>query len=131
VDLTNKNRSALAIAAECARVEHADITLLHVVERIDHFPAEKLRGFYEKLEAVARRKMSRLAAQLSKEGVKVKLVLLRGNRAHAIVTYAEMNAVDLIIVSSHPPTTANAAENWGTISYKVALLAACPVLLAK
>ncbi len=131
VDLTAKNHRALDIAAECAGAEHGQVTLLHVIERINHLPFAKLRRFYETLERSARRKMARMANRLARAGVDVRLVILRGNRAADIVTHAIVTGVDLIVVSSHAPTSRTAVENWGTISYKVALLAPCPVLLVK
>jgi universal stress protein A len=54
-----------------------------------------------------------------------------GNRTRETVRYAEQNQVDLIIMKSHKVDLEDRAQGWGTISYKVSILAQCPVLLVK
>jgi nucleotide-binding universal stress UspA family protein len=54
-----------------------------------------------------------------------------GRRAGEIVQYAAANEVDLIVLASHRVNPSRIARDWGTISYKVGILAQCPVLLVK
>jgi universal stress protein A len=58
-------------------------------------------------------------------------VLVRGRRAEEIVKYAEAHEVDLIVLASHRVKPSLVDRDWGTISYKVGILAQCPVLLVK
>ena len=52
-------------------------------------------------------------------------------RAAEIVKYASRNEVDLIVLSSHRIEKIHPAEGWATISYRVAILAHCPVMMVK
>ena len=58
-------------------------------------------------------------------------VLVRGRPAEEIVKYATSNEVDLIVLASHRVNPSLVNRDWGTISYKVGILAQCPVLLVK
>ena len=51
--------------------------------------------------------------------------------AEAIVKYAAANEVDLIVLASHRVKPSRVDRDWGTMSYKVGILAQCPVLLVK
>ena len=54
-----------------------------------------------------------------------------GKRAETIVRYAEERGMDLIVLSSHKVDRDHPALGWGTISYRIAIVARCPVLLVK
>ena len=54
-----------------------------------------------------------------------------GKRAEAVVLYAEEKGMDLIVLSSHKVDRDHPALGWGTISYRIAIVARCPVLLVK
>jgi len=54
-----------------------------------------------------------------------------GNRAPEIVRYAVEAGIDLIVLKSHRIDLQNPSAGWGTVSYKVGILAQCPVLLVK
>jgi hypothetical protein len=51
-----------------------------------------------------------------------------GKRGEEIIRAAVQEEVDLIILSSHK---VDAAQSWGTLSYKIAVLSPYPVLLVK
>ena len=57
--------------------------------------------------------------------------ILYGNRANEIVRFAHENDIDLIVLSSHRIDAATEALGFGTISYKVGILAHCPVMMVK
>lgn len=57
--------------------------------------------------------------------------VLLGTRVETLVQYTHEHDVDLVVMQSHPVDPADPARGWNTISYKVALLAPCPVLLVK
>jgi universal stress protein A len=48
-----------------------------------------------------------------------------------IIRFTEEQAVDLVVLSSHPVGKDSGIEGWGTISYKVGMLCSCPVMLVK
>jgi nucleotide-binding universal stress UspA family protein len=129
VDFTPKNRRALRLAVEMARPERATITLLHVIERIELVPDAELRGFYQKLEGLARRQLAAMAASLAKRGCTVRQRTLRGSRVAEIVKSAA--SMDLVMLASHRVSPRRLPRGWDTLSYRVAVLAPCPVLLVK
>jgi nucleotide-binding universal stress UspA family protein len=61
----------------------------------------------------------------------VESVVVYGRRAEGIVDFAAAHDVDLIVLASHRVDPSMANRDWGTISYKVGILAQCPVLLVK
>jgi nucleotide-binding universal stress UspA family protein len=131
MDLSPRNTRSLTAAIELARLSGARVTLLHVVQRIDDFPARELRSFYRKLETAAEEKIARAAQRFGANGVEVEGVVLIGVPAREIVRYAAGRKVDLIVMSSHRVAPGRSGEGWGTTSYKVALLCSCPILLVK
>jgi nucleotide-binding universal stress UspA family protein len=131
VDLTAKNRSALAAAGELAGRSAGEICLLHVVETIEDVPYEELSDFYARLEARAHTAMEPLAAGLRDDGLAVSRRVAYGKRAPEIVRFADEWGAELILLSSHRIDPDAPQVPWATISYRVALLARCPVLLVK
>lgn len=129
VDLTPKNRAAIEIAADlCA--PSGKITLLHVIEAID-LPWEEVEDFYLDLEERARRELDAMAAPLRDAGTAHDQVVVYGHRAEEVVKYADDEGYGLIVLSSHKLDPDNPGAGWATLSYKVAILARCPVLLVK
>ncbi|MFL6290864.1 MAG: universal stress protein, partial [Thermoanaerobaculia bacterium] len=57
--------------------------------------------------------------------------VIYGKRAEAIVRHAEEREVDLIVLSSHKVDRDHPALGVGAISYRIAIVARCPVLLVK
>ena len=138
VDFTDKNEAALTSAAEIAGRARGDeggngaeITLLHVIETIEHIDFEEMADFYRGLETRAAAKLFALEERLKKDGSAVRHDLIYGKRAETIVRYAEDHAMDLVILSSHQVDREHPALGWGTISYRVAIVVRCPVLLVK
>jgi nucleotide-binding universal stress UspA family protein len=129
VDFTPKNRRSLRVAAELARQAGATITLLHVIEKVELVPDRELRGFYRKLEARARRQLAAMADALAEKGCTVRRRILRGSRVAEIVRSAA--GMDLVLLASHRLGRRRPHRGWGTLSYRVAILAPCPVLLVK
>jgi universal stress protein A len=105
------------------------ITLFHVIETVEGLQFGDLTDFYDRLERRARAEMTRLARGAS--AVRVEAVVVYGRRAEEIVKFATANDVDLIVLASHRVNPSRVNRDWGTISYKVGLLAQCPVLLVK
>jgi nucleotide-binding universal stress UspA family protein len=131
VDLTDKNAPAIAVAAKLARQNRGRVILVHVIATVRNIPLKEMKDFYKRLEKDARQKMSALATRLGQEEITVEQEIIYGNRTEEIVKYADVNRIDLIILSSHKVNPNYPGEGWGTISYKVAILSNRPVLLVK
>lgn len=130
VDLTEKNRRAVEVARDLALETDGGVTLLHVIETLD-LPFEELEDFYRQLEEKAEAVMGRLAEPVRRAGVGVQERVVYGKRAEEVVGWAQRDDVDLIILSSHRVDLEDPGAGWATLSYKVAILAQCPVLLVK
>jgi nucleotide-binding universal stress UspA family protein len=131
VDLTDMHQPALDIAARLAKENDGEVTLLHVVEVIGEVWATEDREFYTRLEQMARDHLAQLGHALEERGVPRREEVVFGNRAPEIVRYAGEAGVDLIVLKSHRIDLQNPAVGWGTVSYKIGILAQCPVLLVK
>ena len=134
IDFTEKNEAALTSAIEIAGRgdgEGCEVTLLHVIEIIEHISFEEMAEFYRGLETRAEARLFALEERLRDAGVRARHDVVYGKRAETIVRYAEDHATDLVILSSHKVDRDHPALGWGTISYKLAIVVRCPVLLVK
>ena len=132
VDFTEKNRQAIDVAVDIARVRHGQVILLHVIEMIAGTTRHgELKAFYDELEQRAEAKCQELIASTATAGVPLTCAIRFGERVQTILAFVEENQVDLIVMSSHRLDPENPTAGWGTISHKVAILAPCPVLLVK
>lgn len=138
VDFTEKNEAALRVAVESAGPKAeggedsaSEVTLLHVIEIIEHIDFQEMEGFYRGLEARATAKMFALEERFRAAGARVRHEVVFGKRAETIVRYAEEHDADLIVLSSHKVDREHPALGWGSISYRIAIVANCPVLLVK
>lgn len=131
VDFTPKNERALARARQLAELADGEVTLVHIVETLEDELDADLASFYRKLEAKAEERMTQSLAGLGEGGFSKRSAVVLGHRARAIADFAENEKVDLIVLSSHRVDPDRPGSDWMTISYKVAILARCPVLLVK
>jgi nucleotide-binding universal stress UspA family protein len=131
LDFTDQNEPAIAIAIETARRDGAEVTLLHVIETIDHMDFEEMSDFYRRLEARAAAKLAVLTERFAAAGVRARYEIVFGKRAQSILQQAVSDKTDLIVLSSHRVDREHPALGLGTISYQVAIIARCPVLLVK
>ena len=131
VDLTDVHQPALDIAARLAKGNDGEVTLLHVIEVIAEMWAAEDRDFYTRLEQRARDYLARLGHALETRGVPRREEVVFGSRAPEIVRYAMETGIDLIVLTSHRIDLQHPSAGWGTVSYKVGILAQCPVLLVK
>ena len=130
-DLTERTEKALELAARLAVSSTCRVTLLHVVETIDGLPFDEIKDVYGRLERKARTAMARLTRHAPAPAAPVTPEVVFGRRAEEIVKFAAANGVDLIVLASHRVNPSMVNRDWGTISYKVGILAPCPVLLVK
>lgn len=130
VDLTPKNLSAVEVARDLARASGGEVVLLHVIEVLD-LPFEELREFYDRLQARAIAHMDGLSGALRTAGVPFEAHVLYGDRTEKILHFAEETDADLIVMDSHRVEPGRPGRGPTTISYRVAIVAECPVLLIK
>ncbi len=137
LDFTEKNDPAIDVATGLAAASASRVTLLHVIEALEGTPSEDVDGFYETLEARARKKLARLRTDFEHlhpgagPGT-TEIAITLGNRAREIVRFAADSEVDLIVMSSRPMgSEGGSPKHWPTISHKVAMVAPCPILLVR
>ena len=130
VDLTDKHGPALEAAADMAAQAAGTVTLLHVIETITGASREEEKGFYDRLEKAARDHLGRLSHRL-KSGPSRRTEILYGNRVAEVVQYARETGADLVVLTAPVFDPANPAASWGSLSYRISLLAPCPILLVK
>jgi nucleotide-binding universal stress UspA family protein len=128
VDLSEKSSGAVDAACRLAAVTQGEVTLLHVIETIEHLDFDEMRSFYEKLEKKAEAGLRRLADPAPHKGVSMQTETVYGKRARSIIEFAAKRKMDLIVLNSHPIQT---GAGFPSISYEVGILASCPVLLLK
>ena len=131
VDFTLKNEAGLNTALDLARGKDVKVTLLHVIETIEHVEFEEMADFYRGLETRAAAKLYGMEERFKQALVPVYHEILYGKRAETIVHYAEERETDLIVLSSHQVDRDHPALGVGAISYRIAIVARCPVLLVK
>jgi nucleotide-binding universal stress UspA family protein len=135
VDFTDKNEPALAAALQTAGhadpAQRGEVELLHVIETIEHIGFEEMADFYRGLETRATARLFALQDRFKEAGITVRHEILFGKRAETIVHHAADRGVDLIVLSSHKVDREHPALGLGTISYRIAIVAGCPVLLVK
>ena len=130
-DFLDDDQHALDIAARLCSMDNGKISLLHVIEVIQNTTFEEFEDFYSGLEKRSFNGLNGIIDRLDAKKITVEPRVVYGNRTREIVRYGEENSVDLIIMKSHKVDLEERSQGWGTISYKVSILAQCPVLLVK
>jgi universal stress protein A len=131
LDLTDKHEGALRRAQELVSPAGGEITMLHVVERIPGLEAQEDKEFYGRLEKSARKHLQRLGRQVSAGVNPAQIETRLGNRAGEVVRFAQEAGCDLIVLTCPKFDPESPALSWGSMSWKISLLANCPVLLVK
>jgi universal stress protein A len=130
-DLTPRDAKALEVALTLCADENGRVTLVHVIETIDNADGDEFQPFYDRLEQRAGAEMLEIIGRMESGEGNIHTRILFGKRVREIVRFADENEVDLIVLSSHRIERTEPAEGWATISYRVAILAHCPVLMVK
>ena len=131
IDMSDRHQQALDVALELAGRTGGEVVLLHVIEVIAGSTMEEERDFYGRLERAARKHLDHLGARLGHRQVPWSAEVLFGNRVPEIARNAREIGADLIVLTSPRPDPNNPVAGWGSLSYRVSLLAPCPVLLVK
>jgi len=132
VDLTERSVPAVDAAFSLAQQMGAEVILLHVIETIEHVQIEEMKPFYERLAISARKGLQEFSDRFEAEDLPVDRALIYGHRTDDIIEFAIQRQADLIIMASHRIDPARPGGHaWSSISYSVAILSPCPVLLVK
>lgn len=132
LDFTAKNRSAVDVAVELAKVNEARVTLLHVIEPLESVAEDAdIRDFLERCTQKAEAELERYSQIFETAGLAVEFKTRKGHRPAEIVQFANEHDVDLIIMSSHPLDPEHPVRSLATVSYQVSVGAVCSVLLVK
>ncbi|MBN2060304.1 MAG: universal stress protein [Deltaproteobacteria bacterium] len=130
-DLTEKSEKAFDIAVSIALNYKSDISLLHVIESIDGVEDSEFNAFYDKLTNRAYKTLEKMASRYQEKDITINKDVILGKRVAEIIHFANEREIDLIILSSHKIEDFSSGEGWATISYKVGILATCPVMMVK
>jgi nucleotide-binding universal stress UspA family protein len=131
LDFTERDRATLKMALLVAEASRAFTTLLHVVYAPDETATRDLRAFYSELSEKGHAKLVQKTAPFRKKHLQVAVSVLVGRPLEEILAFTRDDATDLIVLSSHAVDPGRPAPGWNTLSYQVAALCGCPVLLAK
>jgi nucleotide-binding universal stress UspA family protein len=131
VDLSDRHAAAVRLAGElCARPQ-GEVRLLHVIEVIPGLGIDEERPFYDRLERVARAHLEALAKRLERLKVPCHTDLRLGHRVEQINACAHQMNADLVVLTSPPPDPKNVLAGAGSLSFRIGLVAPCPVLLVR
>ena len=130
-DLTDRTVKALDIASGMGMPDDRRVTLLHVIETVAGIDFEELSSFYGALEKRAWARLNEMAAGASVTRGAVDVEIVYGRRAEETLRFVRANQIDLIVLASHPIDPSQPYSGLGTMSYKLAILAPCAVLLVK
>jgi nucleotide-binding universal stress UspA family protein len=131
VDFSEKSLPAVDAAFTLAQQMGAEVILMHVIETIEHIQIEEMKPFYERLAVSARKGLQEFSDRFEAQDLPVERALIYGHRTGSIIDFAIQKQTDLIIMASHRIDPDRPGHNWSSISYAVAILSPCPVLLVK
>jgi len=130
-DFSDEDSHALDIAVKLSSPKSGKVYLLHVIEVIANTTFEEFKDFYTKLEKRAFKDLNEMIDAFQERQIDIAPEVIYGNRAQEILRFAQENQIDLIVMKSHRIDVEDRAQGWGTISYRVGILAQCPVMLVK
>jgi universal stress protein A len=130
-DLSGRSGEAVDMARDLAKAVRARITLFHVIETVSGADFDEFGSFYKEIEERASAHLTALASRFEGSGLDIVKTVLYGKPAEEIVRFAVEKEVDLIVLASHRIDFSRPGYGWSTLSYKIGVLAPCPVLLVK
>ena len=130
-DCSEESKHPLDVAVKFASLYGGKVYLLHVIEMIADTDFREFEDFYLKLERRAETDMNGLVGPHLGSQVEIERKSLYGNRCREILRFAEDIKIDLIVMNSHRIAVEDPVQGWGTLSYKIAVLSQCPVMLVK
>ncbi len=134
-DFSEPEAAALAPATTLARLFHAEVIPLHVVEPLPvpaegYFPTGAWPAYMDETRREAVDQLDRLAGALKAEGVVATSRLAAGPVVSRILNAAKEESADLIAMGTHGRTGLSSVL-LGSVADKVVRLATCPVLTVR
>jgi nucleotide-binding universal stress UspA family protein len=135
-DFSEASDAALDYGREFARNFGATLHVAHVLENVfagagNELGVHEIASLWQELEAAARRKLEGVVAEDDRRELNARPVLLTSNSAAlGLVTYAEQEKVDLIVIGTHG-RGAFSKLLMGNVAEKVVRTAPCPVLTVR
>ena len=127
-DLQASTRLSLRAACDLVHSE-GQVLLVHVIRPLVGLPDSDKAGVYERLKADAGAQMLDLASWFKRErGVEIVCLTEIGSPGREIARIAAEREADLVVLAHDP---ADDPATLGSVSYKVAHVAACSVLVLK
>jgi universal stress protein A len=125
-DFSSASRSAFRYALDFGQQFHAELLLIHILER----SFQSASALSEEELSLAEKNLRAWAVSARRAGVAAKLTVRRGLPAHEITEAAKENDIDLIIIATHGYTS------WkhfciGSTAEKVVRSAPCPVFVVR
>ena len=132
VDFSDYSKSTVEYAVLLAGRFHASIDLVHVIEPFayDVTDTAQVVDHYGALIRIADRLMINARERITRRGIKVRSLVLRGSPAPEIVNEARRRRADLIIMGTHGRTGLEHLM-LGSVAERVVRLAPCPVLTVR
>ena len=120
---------AMVYLEHVARVEDAEVTVLHVYDQPQRYSAtEGYEALCKQYDAIAQEIVDDAVAALADRGVTAHGLVLPGNSAQMILETAEREDVSLIVIGSRGPSSMTELL-LGSVSLEVLRNAPCPVLV--
>lgn len=131
VDLSAHSLAASRLAVHLARAQEASVTLMHVIEPLEHASIEPSMGEQLRRDAAAQREreLVELRRDLRAEDVDVQLVVRVARPDRAILGAIIELEADLVVMGSHG--LGEAEFQFGSVAAHVARESACPVLVVR
>jgi nucleotide-binding universal stress UspA family protein len=127
-DLRGPTRMSLSAACDLLHSE-GQVLLVHVVRPLAGLADADKDGFYDRLKAHAGAQMLELASGFKRErGVEILCLTTIGSPGQQIARIAAEREADLVVLAHDP---VDDPATLGSVSYKVAHLAPCAVLVLK
>jgi nucleotide-binding universal stress UspA family protein len=135
VDFSESSVRAYDYAQSLARHYHAKLFLQHVVDfgfppYAYYSPAIDFDEIYQKLRADAREELQKFAKSHTRNGVQPECLVHEGDAMYSILSFAEAQMVDLILLGTHGLKGLDRVT-LGSVAEKVLRKARCPVLVVR
>ena len=116
VSFSEQTQALLDVAREMSVQSRARVTLLHVIEQIEHIADEEVDDFYAQLESQSRIRLESMAQRFAEAGLDVDWKIRYGKRVGEIVQDCIERNVDLVVMRSQPFDPNRPAEGWISLS---------------
>ena len=135
-DFSKASAKALAAAGTLAKVNRAEVTILHVVTPFvptvpeQYVAAEALDQLNLETRRWSQRQLAKLTDKARKSGIRAAGIILEGDPAREIVRAARSKRADLVVVGTHGRTGLNKFF-LGSVAQRVVATAPCPVVTVR